>query len=202
MNISRAKGLLLIATVAFAVGAAAETRSSGAPAPVVATAAGGQEGYLLQPGDVLQVSVWKEADLQHEVIVRPDGGLSFPLAGEVGAAGHTVHELESALEARLKKFIPDVIVTASVKAVSGNRIYVLGKVNHPGDFVMTRPTDVMQALSLAGGTTPFADADSIRVLRRSATGTSTIAFHYSDVARGRRLDQNVILEGGDTVVVP
>ena len=108
-------------------------------------------GYKLQPGDVLQVMVWKETDLQGEVLIRPDGGMSFALAGELQAAGRTVAELTALLETRVRKFVPDAVVTVSVKAAAGNRVYVIGKVAHPGDFPLNRPIDVMQALSLAGG---------------------------------------------------
>jgi polysaccharide export outer membrane protein len=106
------------------------------------------------------------------------------------------------LETRVRKYIPDAVVTVSVKTVLGNRIYVIGKVNRPGDFPLTGPIDVMQALSLAGGATPFANTNGIRVLRRSGDRQISIAFHYADVARGRKLDQNILLQGGDTVVVP
>ena len=159
-------------------------------------------GYLLRPGDLLVVSVWKETDLQGEVLIRPDGGISFALAGELQAAGHTVNELTKMLETRVRKYIPDAVVTVSVKTVLGNRVYVIGKVNRPGDFPLTGPIDVMQALSLAGGATPFADTNGIRVLRRSGDHQVSIPFHYADVARGRKLDQNILLQGGDTVVVP
>ena len=159
-------------------------------------------GYLLRPGDVLVVSVWKETDMQGEVLVRPDGGISFALAGELPAAGHTVDELRKMLETRVRKFIPDAVVTVSVKAINGNRVYVIGKVNRPGDFPLNGPMDVMQALSLAGGATPFADTNKIRVLRRAGDHEMSIAFRYGDVQRGRRLDQNILLQSGDTVVVP
>jgi polysaccharide biosynthesis/export protein len=159
-------------------------------------------GYLLQPGDVLQVAVWKETDLTAEVLIRPDGGMSFPLAGELHAAGHTVAELTAMLEKRVRKFEPDAVVTVVVKAAAGNRVYVIGKVQRPGDFPLNRPTDVMQALSLAGGATPFADTNGIRILRRDGDRLSSIAFRYSDVERGRRLEQNILLQSGDTVVVP
>jgi polysaccharide export outer membrane protein len=159
-------------------------------------------GYLLQPGDVLQIAVWKETDLTLEVLIRPDGGLSFPLAGELQAAGHTVAELTAMLEKRVRKFEPDAVVTVVVKAATGNRVYVIGKVVRPGDFPLNRPTDVMQALSLAGGATPFADTNGIRILRRDGEHQSSITFHYGDVERGRRLDQNILLKSGDTVVVP
>jgi polysaccharide biosynthesis/export protein len=160
------------------------------------------DGYKLRPGDVLQVSVWKETDLQSEVLIRPDGGMSFALAGELQAAGHTVAELTSMLETRIHKFIPDAVVTVAVKSAGGNRVYVIGKVNRPGDFPLTGPIDVMQALSLAGGATPFADTNDIRILRRDGEHETSIHFRYHDIARGRRLDQNILLQNGDTVVVP
>ena len=160
------------------------------------------DGYKLRPGDMLQISVWKETDLQSDVLIRPDGGITFALAGEVQAAGHTVAELTSMLETRIRKFIPDAVVTVSVKAAGGNRVYVIGKVNRPGDFPLIGPIDVMQALTLAGGATPFADTNSIRILRREGDRQISIAFHYGDIERGRKLDQNILLKNGDTVVVP
>jgi polysaccharide export outer membrane protein len=159
-------------------------------------------GYHLQPGDVLQVVVWKETDLQSEVLIRPDGGISFPLAGDIWAAGRTTDELRTELETRVRKLVPDAVVTVSVKAPNGNRVFVIGKVNRPGDFPLLRPTDVMQALSLAGGATPFANTNKIRVLHREGSHQTSIRFRYSDVARGRNLEQNVLLESGDTVIVP
>jgi polysaccharide biosynthesis/export protein len=159
-------------------------------------------GYKLRPGDLLHVSVWKESDLQSEVLIRPDGGISFALAGEVEAAGHTVAELTAMLETRIRKFIPDAVVTVTVKAAGGNRIYVVGKVNRAGDFPLTGPIDVMQALTLAGGATPFANTNGIRILRRDGERQISIPFRYADVEHGRRLSQNILLKNGDTVVVP
>jgi polysaccharide export outer membrane protein len=159
--------------------------------------------YRIQPGDLLTIAVWKETDLQAEVLVRPDGGLSFPLAGDERAEGRTVDELRKILSEKLKKFIPDPVVTVAVRALGGNRIYVVGKVNRPGEFPFSRPLDVMQSLSLAGGATSFADLNDIRILRREDDGKqSVISFRYDEVARGRHLDQNVLLKSGDTVVVP
>jgi polysaccharide biosynthesis/export protein len=159
-------------------------------------------GYVVQPGDVLQVAVWKETDLTADVLVRPDGGISFPLAGELPAAGHTVADLTAMLEKRIRKFEPDAVVTVVVKTASGNRVYVIGKVNRPGEFPLIGPIDVMQALSLAGGATPFADTNGIRILRRDGKRQSSIGFRYNDVERGRKLEQNILLQSGDTVVVP
>src|SRR6202161_1718194 len=151
--------------------------------------AGSMEGYLLHPGDLLVVSVWKETDMQGEVLIRPDGGISFALAGELPAAGHTVAELTSMLETKIRKFIPDAVVTVSVKAAGGNRIYVIGKVTRPGDFPLIGPIDVVQALTLAGGSTPFANTNAIRILRREGDREISIPFRYGDIEHGRRLSQ-------------
>jgi polysaccharide export outer membrane protein len=185
---------------------AVETASvEGAPAvtaPAANTAIVTSKDYILQPGDNLQISVWKETDLTQEVFIRPDGGISFPLAGDLPAAGMSVAQLTLVLEKRVRRYEPDAVVTVMVKAAIGNRVYVIGKVNKPGDFALNRPIDVMQALSLAGGATPFANTNKIRILRREGTHINAIAFRYGDVQRGRRLDQNILLKSGDTVVVP
>ena len=160
------------------------------------------EPYRIQPGDVLMVSVWKEQDLMSEVLVRPDGGMSFPLVGDVRASGRTVDELRTLVDERLSKFIPDPAVTIAVKQIGGNRIYVLGKVNRPGEFAFSQPIDVMQALSLAGGATSFAALDDIQILRREGGKQTARRFRYSEVERGRSLEQNILLKSGDTVVVP
>jgi polysaccharide biosynthesis/export protein len=166
------------------------------------TLAFGADAYLVQPGDVLTVSVWKESDLTSDLLVRPDGGISMPLIGGIQAAGHSVEEVRSIIDQRLRKYIPDPSVTVIVKQTLGDQIFVIGKVNRPGNYPINRPVDVMQALSLAGGTTPFAALNSIRVLRREGDRQITLMFHYGDVERGRQLQQNILLRSGDTVVVP
>src|SRR5262249_45521655 len=146
---------------------------------------------------------WKEKDLDSEVLVRPDGGISFPLAGDVKAQNETVAEVRQALAERLKRYIPDPVVTVAVKGIGGNRIYVIGQGSRPGEFPFSQPVDVMQALSLAGGATPYAALNEIVILRRNNAGAQRVLpFRYGDIARGRNLGQNVILESGDTVVVP
>lgn len=159
--------------------------------------------YTVQPGDVLEVSVWKEEDLQREVLVRPDGSFSFPLAGEVIATGKTVEQLRQEIAESLQRFIPDLVVTVTVTQILGNKIYVIGQVNNPGEFVVNPRVDVMQALSMAGGTTAFASLNNIVILRRSASGSQeAMSFAYKDVERGRSLEQNIVLNSGDVVVVP
>jgi polysaccharide export outer membrane protein len=166
-------------------------------------AAGSDLNYQLQPGDTVTISVWKEKDLETEALVRPDGGLSFPLVGDVQAKGRTLRQVRDTIAERLKPYIPDPVVTVAIKLIGGNEIYVLGRVNRPGGFPFSQPIDVMQALSLAGGTTPFAKLNRIVILHRDPSGAEhSVRFHYADIAHGRDLAQNVLLHSGDTVVVP
>lgn len=158
--------------------------------------------YRVQPGDVLQISVWKETDLQAEVLVRPDGGISFPLAGDLHVEGMSIAQLTQALTERIQKYIPDPVVTVATKTIGGNHVYVVGKVNRPGDYPFSRPIDVMQALSMAGGATPFASLSDIRILRRDNGKQQSIRFNYNKVEDGKALDSNIELRSGDTVVVP
>jgi polysaccharide export outer membrane protein len=184
---------------------AAETATAAPADPPAAHAAtfDSDATYLLQPGDVVEISVWKEENLKKELLVRPDGGLTFPLAGDLKAAGHTTVEVGHEIETRLGKYFADVNVNVSVLQINGNQVYVVGKVNKPGMYRFDRAVDVMQALTLAGGTTEFADVGDIRIIRRGADGRQKVfPFAYSDVARGRRLEQNIVLQSGDTLVVP
>lgn len=158
--------------------------------------------YKIQAGDILLITVWKEPDMQREIQVRPDGGLSFPLVGDLFAEGKTPDQLRADLVSKLKKFIPSPAVTVSVQQTTGNRIYVIGKVLKPGEFVMVRPIDVLQALSMAGGLNAFALADEIKVLRRVTGNQTVMKFNYSDIEKGRGLEQNILLRSGDVVVVP
>jgi len=203
--------LSLLAVLAAAAGigfpASASAGSPPAEARVAvadpAAATGSQLDYRLQPGDIVTISVWKEKDLETEALVRPDGGLSFPLVGDISAAGHTLRQVRDALAERLKPYIPDPVVTVAIKQIGGDHVYVLGRVNRPGEYPFSQPIDVMQALSLAGGTTPFASLNSIVILHRDSSGEQhSTRFRYAQVAHGKDLSQNVLLHSGDTVVVP
>lgn len=180
-----------------------------APAPATGSTSRAPVAYVLpgpryqvQPGDILQITVWKEEDLQREVLVRPDGGISFPLAGDVQAAGRTVDQVQEELAAKIESYIPEPVVTVAVKQVVGNRVYVVGRVNKPGEIIMGHELTVMQALSLAGGVTPFAALNRVHVLRRDNGVERSIPFRYGDVEKGRSLSQNIVLQNGDVVVVP
>ena len=160
------------------------------------------DAYLVQPGDVLQIMVWREPDMQAEVIVSPDGYFSMPLLGEINTDGKSVTQLRKELVTRIQTFVPDADVTVMVKQALGNKIYVIGKVNRPGEYVLNRNVDVMQALSMAAGIAKFADVDQVKILRRTAKTQQVLSFDYSQVEAGKRLEQNIVLKPGDVVVVP
>jgi len=162
----------------------------------------GSYKYTLLPGDMLEISVWKEPELQKSVLIRPDGRFSFPLIGDVLALGKTVTEIQNELTETLKQFIPEAVLTVTVTDVAGNKIYVLGQVKEPGVFVVNPRVDVLQALSIAGGLTPFAAANDIILIRRSGDKQQTFGFRYSDIEKGRNLEQNVLLSPGDILIVP
>ena len=159
-------------------------------------------GYTLGPEDVLLVSVWKDEHLTREVLVRPDGMISFPLVGDVPAEGRTVEELRIDLAKRLIKYIPAVNITVAVIKPLSYKVYVVGRVAKPGEFLVGHYTDVLQALSLAGGLTPFAAENDIKVVRRVMGQQQTFPFRYGDVRKGMDLEQNIILQRGDVVMVP
>jgi len=159
--------------------------------------------YVLNPGDQVEIAVWKEPDLTKTVIVRPDGKFSFALVGEVVAAGRTISQVQTEVASRLQKYIPEPVVTAAVTNLEGNRIYVIGQVTKPGSYPMNPRLNVLQALTVAGGMTPFANLDGIIVLRTGAGGKQRVLpFRYGDVSKGRNLEQNAPLEAGDVVIVP
>jgi polysaccharide export outer membrane protein len=183
------KKFLLACCLVLALGAATDALAQDA-------------SYTVKPGDMLSISVWKEPDLQRPALVRPDGSFSFPLVGEIDAKGKTVADLNKVMSTKLAKYISDPVVTVSIQEIKGNKVYVIGQVNRPGEFIMNPTVDVMQALSMAGGTTPFAALGDITILRRTPGGKQALPFRYNDVIRGKRLDQNIDLQSGDVVVVP
>lgn len=160
------------------------------------------QSYLVLPGDILQIVVWDEENLQGEVLVRPDGGISFPLCGDISASNRSVIELQEEITKRLTQYISNPVVSVSVARVLGNKVYVIGQVKQPGAFVVNPQVDVLQALSMAGGTTPFANLNNIRILRRTGNRQQAIEFRYDEVIKGRNLEQNIILQSGDVVIVP
>jgi polysaccharide export outer membrane protein len=163
-----------------------------------------QESFFpLGSGDVLEVSVWGDETLARKVLVRPDGKISFPLVGDMQAAGVSVDELRGQLEARIAEYIHGAPVTVMLLESRSPKVSVVGKVQKPGVFLMDGPMYVLQALAMAGGMTPFASTGSVRVIRTDAEGGQRfLAVNYDRIAGGKSLEENVLLQPGDIIVVP
>lgn len=160
-------------------------------------------GYKLGPEDIVEISVWGDKDLAREMVVRPDGGVSFPLAGDLKAGGLTVEQLRKEVRKRIVEFIPDAAVTVILRKVENPKIYVMGKVQNPKMIVMGQDMTVVQALAMAGGLSNFAESGNIVVVRRFPDGKQKVFnFDYDEFADGDNLGQNILLEPGDTIVVP
>lgn len=158
--------------------------------------------FQIRPGDVLHVTVWKEEGMDQETVVLPDGSITFPLVGSLSVQGLTPAQAADAVKDKLKRAIPDAAVSVVVKAPLGHTVSVMGQVAKPGDIVLGQRTTVMQALSQAGGLTPFAKASGVKILRKEGEKETSIDFPYDDVADGDSLDKNIILQPGDVIVVP
>jgi polysaccharide export outer membrane protein len=158
--------------------------------------------YLIGPGDVIDISVWKDETLTKSVVVLPDSRISFPLIGEVTAGGKTVAQLKKEIESKLASYVPDITLSLEVRQVNSMLIYVIGRVNAPGRFVLNVNVNVLQALSMAGGLTPFAKRDKIKIFRQEENKTHIFNFQYDSVVEGKNLEQNIMLKRGDVVVVP
>ena len=158
--------------------------------------------YTLHAGDQIQVSVWGEDTLDHELVVLPDGSITFPLAGRIEVEGLTSTQVEGRIAQGLSDAIPDPAVTIIIKAVSGNRVYVLGKVNKPGAYVLEAAMTTSQILSLAGGFDRFADTGSIRILRNQDGTQTSIKFNYGKLFSGKGAQEDIPLQAGDVILVP
>lgn len=169
---------------------------------IISNAFAAEDFYALNAGDRLTISVWNEEALQKDVVILPDGTISFPLAGQLNAQGKSVTDLESEITSRLAEYISDPVVNVTVNMVSGNTIHILGKVLRPGSFSMSQPLDAMQALSLAGGLNTFAEENNIIILRRNGDKQQTIPVHYARIKNGQSLESNVMLKSGDVIIIP
>jgi len=158
--------------------------------------------YIIGPGDILDISVWKDNALTKLVTVLPDGKISFPLIGQVSAGGRTVAQLREELEKKLERFVPDLSLSVVVHQVNSMMIYVVGRVNRPDRFILNTNVNVLQVLSMAGGLNPFAKRTKVKVFREENGKTITIPFNYNEVTKGKNLQQNIRLKRGDVVVVP
>ncbi len=165
-------------------------------------AIGSDNSYKIGPGDVIEISVWKDETLNRKVTVPPDGVIAFPLIGDIRVQGLTVTNIRDIVTEKLESFIQDVVVTVMLLEINSMRAYVIGKVNNPGEFPVSMNTNVMQVLSMAQGLNPFASEKDIHILRTINDVTLEIPFNYKEVLKGENLDQNIVLQRGDVIVVP
>ena len=161
------------------------------------------DDYQIGSGDTLQISVWKELDVSvPSVVVRPDGRITVPLIKEVEVGGLTPRQAEKVITEKLSKFITDPNVTVVVAAINSKKIYVIGGARKEGPLPYTYGMTVMQALSEAGGLSDYAKRKKIYILRTENGREYRLDFNYDEVVKGQRMDQNILLLAGDTVVIP
>ncbi len=158
--------------------------------------------YQIGPGDVLEISVWKDESLTRELVVPPDGIMSFPLIGDLDVKYMTVTDVRKAITKKLSEYVPDATVSVILLNLNSLKAYVIGKVHKPGQFAITMETSVMQILSMAGGINPFAAGNKILILRQINNKTVKIPFNHNQVMKGENLQQNILIQRGDVVVVP
>jgi polysaccharide export outer membrane protein len=160
------------------------------------------EGYRIGCGDILRIEFWQNENLTKEVVVLRDGTITMPLIGEVTASGKTLEELGDDVRKAILPYVPEPELSISVIRPASMQIYVIGRVNRPGEFMLSSELNVLQALAIAGGPNSYAETGKIRIFRREGDRTRIFDFDYDKVTRGKMLEQNIILERGDTIVVP
>ena len=179
--------------------------SADKPAPeqttIMKPAAETAAAYAIGPGDILEISVWKNQDLTRQVIVLPDGTISFPLVGRFTAGGKSVAQLKAEMEKKISRYMPEPDLSIIVQQVNSMVVYVIGKVNRPGHIPLNRNISVLQALSMAGGLNIFADQQDLRIVRKIETGTLIIPFNYKAVTEDNMMEGNIQLQRGDVIVV-
>jgi polysaccharide biosynthesis/export protein len=192
--------LLWLALTALA--AQEQTAPSTKPTTNPAPSANGPE-YVIGVDDLLAINVWKEPELTKVLAVRPDGKITLPLVGELTAAGLTALQLQEQLTEKLKDYVASPEVTVSVQEVRSLKFNVIGEVLRPGSYPLTKSLTVLDGLAAAGGFKDFAKTGKIYVLRRQASGSPTrLPFNYKQVIKGKKNEQNIALQAGDTIVVP
>jgi polysaccharide export outer membrane protein len=158
--------------------------------------------YVIGPEDVLGVLFWRETDMSGDVAVRPDGMITLPLVGEIKAAGLRPDALRDTVQQAAGKYLTDPNVTIVVRQLNSRKVFITGQVATPGSFPLTGPRTVLQLIAIAGGLNEYADSENITIMREEAGKTRSFKFNYKDVSKGKKLEQNIQLRPGDTVVVP
>ena len=194
---------VLLPTVARAqAGQSSSSPKSGAAAPPAAEGVSLPADYVVGPEDVIGVMFWRDTEMSGDVTVRPDGMITLQLLGDLKAAGLTPDQLRDLIKKTASKLIEDPSVTVIVKSINSRKIFITGQVATPGEFPLVAPRTVMQLIALAGGLTEYADSKNIRIVRTDGARTVSFKFNYKDVSKGTKLEQNIQLKPGDTVIVP
>jgi len=162
----------------------------------------GGKDYRVGPGDLIEVSVWREPAASTTVVIRPDGKLSLPLVNDLAVSGMTPMEIQALVEKKLEPFISVPSVTIIVRQILSKKVYVIGQVGSPGAYLLTQPMTILQILTQAGGLRQFAKSKSIYVLRTENGKQQKLPFNYEEVLEGKRIEQDIPLQAGDTIVVP
>ncbi|MFH1490856.1 MAG: polysaccharide biosynthesis/export family protein [Pseudomonadota bacterium] len=162
----------------------------------------GTTQYLIGPNDILNIFVWKEQELTRDVTVMPDGGITFPLIGEIMAQGRTVTKLKGAITEKLKEYVAAPEVTVIVLESRSRIVYIIGKVNKVGPIALSQSMTVIQALATAGGFAEWADQKNILIVRRDGEKEVQYHFNYKEFVSGKNVEQNIVLKPNDTIVVP
>jgi len=159
--------------------------------------------YRIGAGDVIEVATWKEPELSRkEVLVRVDGKISFPLIGDIQAAGMTPVELTETIQKGLKDYVTSPVVTVTITNPGSQKVYILGEVLKTGEYPLYKTLTVLQAFALAGGFTQWASKDEIILLRKEGGKEKIYKINYKDIVRGRESENNLALQANDTIVVP
>ena len=158
--------------------------------------------FRVGPGDQILITVWKEPEVSGSVVIRPDGKISMPLVNDVLVNGMTPMQVQSLLAEKLEPYIKSANVTVTVQTIRSKKVYVIGQVGRAGSYDITQPTTVLQLLTEAGGPQQFAKQKSIYVLRNEGGKQQKFKFNYKEVINGKKIEQNIIVQPGDTIVVP
>ena len=202
MRVSKKRYLFFMACMVLLCSCASEYTVLNSVADIMQTLHTGDE-FVIGHGDRLEVSVWGQEGLgEQEVIVQPDGKISLSLVDDVQAAGLTVDALRQDLDKHYREFIREPTVSITVAEIRSLKIYILGEVNQPGQFDLLSYTDVLQAIAMAGGFTIYAKKNKIEIIRTFGGQKIKTRFNYSQVIRGKNLQQNIPLKPGDVIIVP
>jgi len=161
------------------------------------------QDYVIGIDDVLAITVWKESDISRVVFVRPDGKISLPLIGEVKADGLTPGALQTLVATELRSFLYEPEVTVAVQEMRSQRFNMVGELNRPGTYQVSKPMTVLDAIALAGGLRDFAKATKIYVLRLRPDGSrNRLPFNYKRAIKGDKEQGSLEVKARDTIVVP